>query len=149
MSWAVLGDVVTITGKTLPVTADGDEIMAAANSHVTIYCNRTPDASASISNRDLYWLKAAVCWQAAWLPGQPGYETRSTVRQESGDGTSYTVASEAQINLAPMAARALKNLSWKAARTLRTPDVSVPAGHRTPLDFTNEASDEFSGWGDA
>jgi hypothetical protein len=148
MSWAVLGDVVTITGKTLPATVDPDEILAAANSHITIYGNRTPDASASISNRDLYWLKAAVCWQATWLPGQPGYETRSTVRQESGDGTSYTVASEAQINLAPMAARALKNLSWKASRTLRTPDVSVPAGSRAPIDFTSEDSDEYSDWSD-
>jgi hypothetical protein len=46
-----------------------------------------------------------------------------------------------------MAERTLRNLSWKASRTLSIPDISVPLGGGVPaMDFLAEYSDDHSQW---
>jgi hypothetical protein len=136
MTWATVADVLAITGQ-------GAEVVdvAVADAVITIYANRTADAIPGLSTRDLYWLKQAVCWQCVWQREQPGYEARSVASSYSQDGLSATHSAEWNISLAPLAARSLKNLSWKGSRTLRTPDVRVPAGFAAALAFTNESSD--------
>ena len=123
--------------------------MSLASSDITIYANRTEAASAAMSSRDLQWLKMACAFQAAWLTEQPDFLTRINFRTATVDGESVSHRSDSQQNLAPMAARALKNLSWKSSRTLRTPDVSVPPGGTGyEPSFLDEDSDEISPWED-
>jgi hypothetical protein len=145
MPWATTGDVLTKLGK---VATSQDILMA--NEAVTTFANRTPAASAVMSTRDLYWLNSAACWQAAWYTENVGVETRSIVARHRQDGVDVDYAGTAFSPkeypnvLAPMAARALRNLSWKASRTLRTPRVATPLG--SSIDFVNEASDETTQW---
>jgi hypothetical protein len=139
MTWATATDVEDITGHGA-TTAD----VAAANAHVTIYANRTPDASAGIGARDLYWLKQAACWQAAWLTQQPAVDGRSAHTSISQDGLSVTQDAEHQIVLGPLAARSLRNLSWKSTRSLRVDPVNT--GPTWPARFLSESSDDEHGW---
>lgn len=139
MTWATAADVEEIVGREIDSPA-----IAQANSHITIYANRTPDAVDGISPRDLYWLKQATSWQAAWLDQQPAVDGRSAHTSLSSDGQSVTHDAEHQIVLGPLAARALRNLSWKASRSLEVRPVS--SGPTWPREFTNERSDDQHGW---
>jgi len=140
MPWNVTpADVLATTGATVTT-----ESVAVADGMVTIYVNRTSEASASMSARDLGWIRQAIAWQAPWAAAQPDLTTRSQFDSLSQDGLSVQTAAEWAKLLHPMAARALKNLSWKASRTQRTPNASVPVG--LGLDFAMEQSDRFSDW---
>jgi len=145
MTWATLADVTTKLGKT--VTAQ-DILMA--NEIITTYANRTPAASASMGSRDLYYLNSAACWQAVWYAEQPGVETRQIAAKHAQDGVEIDYAGtsfnpkEYPAVLAPLAARALRNLSWKASRTLRVKNVATPLN--SAYNFTSESSDEYSNW---
>ncbi|HKN42479.1 MAG TPA: hypothetical protein VJW23_01045, partial [Propionibacteriaceae bacterium] len=100
----------------------------------------------SMSARDLLALKMATSFQAAWLCQQDDYLTRVNFESSTIDGESVRFAGEQQQNLAPMARRALRNLSWKGSRTLSIPDISVPLGGGMNSDFLNESSDESDLW---
>lgn len=123
MGWATAANVLAITGKTV---TDSDALMASAV--IDIYANRTEDASAGMSPRDLGWLMRACAFQAAWMPTQPGYLQRNSYAEITQDGMQIVYGKEWQVSLAPLAARALKNLSWKASRTQRLVSVRVPTG---------------------
>lgn len=138
--WATLADVLELTGATVDATS-----LAIANSVITVYANRTEDADNSMGQRDLYWLKQAVCWQALFVDKTPGFGEQPGVSSISQDGLSATNRYEYSQVLAPMAARALKNLSWKADRTLRVPQITTPLGLGI-LDFLNDAGDPYSEW---
>ncbi len=140
MTWATVGDVSTTTGKT--VTTDQ---LAQAEAVVNIYADRAPSASAAISTRDLYWLQQATCWQAAWQAQKFGYSQRDNAQSLMQDGLQVERETEHSVTLAPLAARSLKNLSWKRNRTVRTPNVRVPLGLGLE-DFTLESSDANSNW---
>lgn len=142
MAWATADDLLNYLG----VTLTDARYLTLANTDITVYANRSEAASASISSRDLLALKLATCYQAAWLPAQPDALTRVNVESSTVDGESVRFRSAAQQNLAPLAQRALKNLSWKGSRTLVVPDVSVRQGSSSSIDFLSESSDEGSGW---
>lgn len=149
MVWATAADVTAYTGVPLPASPDPTAVMALANTVISGYANRTEAASAGISGRDLLTLKVATAFQAAWLVGQPDFLTRLNFRSSTVDGESIAFASEAQQSLAPMASRYLRNLSWKASRTLSIPDISVPSGGGAPtVNFLAEVSDDSSDWED-
>ncbi|MCX4504567.1 hypothetical protein [Streptomyces anulatus] len=136
-TWCSLADVEAITGHTVTTGQ-----LFAASSVITLYANRSPDAVNGLLNRDLYWLKQACAWQARWQAQQPGFDQKSVVTSVSQDTTQVAYGTEWAISLAPLAARALKNLSWKGTRSLR-----IHSDHRVGvLDFTNEASDWRSVW---
>jgi hypothetical protein len=140
MTWGVtISDVTNTTGVT-PSAAD----LAASDSIITIYINRTPDASGGISGRDLTWIRSAIQWQAAWVSSQPNLTGTSHYDSYSSDGLSVQTTAEWAKVLAPLAARSLKNLTWKGTRTQRTP--SVRQGKGLVLNFENEESDEYSDW---
>ncbi|MCX4232810.1 hypothetical protein [Streptomyces ortus] len=136
-TWCSLAEVEAITGKT--VTA---EQLAAASSVITLYANRNPSAVQGLRVRDLYWLKQACAWQARWQSQQPGYDQNSVVSGTNQDTVQVGYESEWNITLAPLAARAMKNLSWKGSRTVRIDGDDS----RRVFDFTNEASDPYSQW---
>jgi hypothetical protein len=139
VAWATAADVEEIVGREVE-----SSVLAQADGHITIYANRTPDAVDGMSARDRYWLKVATCWQAAWLDQQVAVDGRSTATSLSTDGQSVTRDAEYQVVLGPLAARALRNLSWKASRSLDVRPVS--AGPAWPRDFLSESSDELHGW---
>lgn len=148
-TWATTADVLTYTGKTV---TDAD--LTLAETDVSVYANRAPSASAGMGARDLYWLKLACCYQASWRDGQVDVDSRQSVTSVSQDGVSVTYRAEWQVRLGPMAARAMKNLSWKAGRTQRTPNVRYPLGlgEYTAYDgdyqpgFLDESFDEAAAW---
>lgn len=142
-AWADIADVADTTGVTVDL-AD----LAQAQSAVEIYANRTYDATGGFTARDLGWLKRAVCWQAAWQSQQYGYAARQSASSVSTDGQSVQRDAGSDVTLAPLAARALRNLSWKGARTVRTPRVELPRGlTEAGAHFLDEAFDEATaGW---
>lgn len=139
MSWATAANVLALTGQTVT-----DQTVAEASAVITIYANRTESASASLSPRDLGWLQQATAFQAAWMPLQPGFHQRNSYEQITTDGTQVIYGKEWQISLAPLAARALKNLSWKTNRTVELVNMRTPEGYRG--DFADEASDPYTAW---
>jgi len=143
MTWATEAEVLSVTGVVVTTTQ-----LAQANSVVTIFANRTEDAT--LSARDLYWLKQATCWQAAWQKDQAGYTTRHAVSEVTQDGMQLVYSGGdtpnlASITLAPLAQRALKNTSWKGSRSVRI----IPAGQDTLGVDTNyrlESNDGVFPW---
>jgi hypothetical protein len=142
MAWASTAEVEAETG----VTVDNADL-AVAQSVIDIYSGRTEDAEGGLSQRDLTWLMKAVCWQAAWVSRQSGFAFRQSSVSTSQDGLSVTRRSDSDILLAPLAARALKNLSWKCSRTMRIQPVGVPRGGVTSIDYSLESSDDLQQWG--
>ncbi|MFB9383263.1 hypothetical protein ACFFTK_08940 [Pseudonocardia petroleophila] len=114
--------------------------LAQASGVVTLYCGRTADSAERMSRRDLYWLKQATAWQATWQAGQVSFEERSSVASLDQDGIKATFSREWQMVLAPLAARALKNLSWKRTRVVNQ------RPRRAYRNFLLESSDPYDEW---
>lgn len=144
MAWATLEQVEAVTG--VEVTAPQ---LAAAQSVIEIYANResSTDHDATLTARDARALKQAVAWQAVWQAQQAGYDTRSAFRQLDQDGLRVTTDSQSDVMLAPLAARALRNLSWKAQRTtvVRPTTVGLSA-HPDLIDYLDESNDGRHPW---
>lgn len=144
-TWATLAAVADVTGVTVDATD-----LAMAQSVIEIYANRTYEATPGFTPRDLGWLSRAVCWQAAWLSRQFGFAFRQSGNNVGADGQSISRNEASDTNLAPMAARALRNLSWKGTRTVNIDRAEIRTGlARRYSDFSNEASDDRdddNGW---
>lgn len=138
-SWASLGDVTAITG----VSVSALEI-AQAQSIIDLVTNRTPAASASMRLRDIEWLKRAVCYQAVWIDAQPDLFTRSSMLEVAQDAVTGKYASKASIYLAPLAERALKNVSWLRSRSLRVRTPFIDGD--TDIYISPEANDLLENW---
>ena len=136
-TWCSLADVTAITGASVTQSQ-----LAAASAVITIYANRNPTASPNLTVRDAYWLQQACAWQARWQAQQPGYDQKSSVDSVNQDNTQVAYGKEWQISLAPLAARAMKNLSWKGSKTRSIHSSLTPRG----VDFTSEESDWCSTW---
>lgn len=154
MTWATVAEVAAITGITSAASASSADV-AIAHQVIEIYSNVTESASAALGARDLEWLRKATAFQAVWQKQQPGYLTdRSVVASVQADGVREDYAGfsvggtggEWKVALAPLAARALKNLSWKGSRTLRTDRVEVPLGDNGVIGFLNESGDANHAW---
>lgn len=143
MTWTSTGDVLTLLGRTVTVAQ-----VAEANMIITTFAGRTPAASAGMTPRDLYWLKSAASYQAIWLGEQPDALERQIAARHAQDGVEVDYAGssfspkEYPVVLAPLAARALRNLTWKSSRTLRVPPVATPVN--SVYNFTQEESDQVS-----
>jgi hypothetical protein len=113
MSWATPAEVMTITRRQV-----AQDVVDSAQAIIELHVDRTEDDTPEISARDLRWLKQAVAWQAAWLPDQPGFTSRSVVTNVSQESQSTTFAHEQAVVLAPLAIVAIRKLSWRKSRTL-------------------------------
>lgn len=137
-AWANASDVMTATGVTVT-----DQQLAQAQAAVEVFSGRIYSDSERMRTRDLYWLGRAVAYQAAWLAGQFGLETRLDATQIQQDGVSTTLAGDG-LTLAPMAARALKRVSWMRSRTVH---VRAPIeGFGLVGNILSEGNDELEPW---
>jgi len=145
MAWATAAECADVTG----VTPDA-ATLTLAHSTIRAHVNRSEAAAAAMTVRDLDWLREAVAWQAAWLPYQPGYLARMGAESMSQDGLTVKPNTPADLLLAPLAQRALKNLSWMGTRSLRTTSRATrPAeggGTQSATAWLNEGADPETGW---
>lgn len=72
----------------------------------------------NLSDRNAYWLKLAVAYQAAWLVAQPDYLDRNAVSSATQDGQSATGANPEWLTLSPLARKSIKRLDWRGTRGL-------------------------------
>lgn len=146
-AWATLDDVTRVTG-----VAVSQQILMLAQYIVETSTNRTYAGQVGMRTRDLSWLRMGVCWQAAWLPSQPGLLTQLGVKGISQDGVSVQYGAESDQWLAPLAKRALKNCSWMGIRSLRfgtrnprLPDRAL-AGYTAAAFLNSGADPDYMGW---
>lgn len=146
--WATTGDVRSITGETIT-----EDDLADAQNVIELYASRTYTGSSvnsSIRQKDLDWLKKAVAYQAAWMPTQPGYLGKHSVKEVSQDGAQIVYAGSTQANnsalimLAPLAMRALKNVSWLRSRTIKVKSPTFQGDHPSYGDY--KRNDDHPGW---
>ena len=121
-AWATVQEVIDSTGVSVT-----DAQLAQAQSDIEIFTNRIYADTARIRTRDLHWLGQAVARQAAWIAGQFGLETRLDATQIQQDQVSTTLQGDGLV-LAPMAARALKRVSWMRSRTVHIRSAVEGAG---------------------
>ena len=137
-AWATPQQVIDTTG----VSVTGQQL-AQAQSDIEIFTNRIWADTERIRPRDLHWLGQAVARQAAWLAGQFGLETRLDATQIQQDQVSTSLQGDGLV-LAPMAARALRRVSWMRSRTVHIRSAFESAG-----SFVNplaDASDDQQAW---
>lgn len=130
-AWCTAQDVIDCTGVSV-----ADQQLAQAQAAIEVFSNRIYDETSRLRTRDLYWLGRAVAYQAAWIAGQYGLETRLDATQIQQDQVSTTLKDDGLV-LAPMAARALRKVSWMRSRTVHIRSAVEGAG---PL-IGNELSD--------
>jgi hypothetical protein len=143
VTWGVTPtDVQNVTGASASTS-----YIAMADSIVSIVANRTAAASGGMSARDINAIQVAICWQARWIPTQPDLFGRQQFDSVAQDGLSVTSSAEWAKYLAPIAARSLKNLSGKGARTDLVLPRDVPTGDIGAAFFLTDDGDAFSeGW---
>ena len=144
MPWATIQQVQDQTGKAVSA-----EHLALASSIIDTYAGTDPEMPpTSLTARDRATLRKATAWQAVWVGSQPGYlDHRGVDYSPTADGTSAQRKSQADQDLAPLAQRELKNLSWVGTRVMDLRGGrSVPKG-ALMIDFLNESSDWWSGDG--
>jgi hypothetical protein len=114
MAWADAAYTLEITGVTVT-----DAQVLQAQAVIELFSGVIE--SYAIKGRDVRHLRMAVAYQAAWMKGQIDVTTRTDVSAVTQDQLSLTYANTEAPVLAPLARHALKRLSWKANRSVRTP----------------------------
>jgi hypothetical protein len=113
MPWADIAYTEAVTRRTV-TEAD----LVAAQAIIDLFSRRDESAAETIGTRDRGYLRQAVAWQAAWMLDQPGLSSRSSVEGVDQDGNRTTFVDAEAVVLAPLARKALGNLSWKRSRTV-------------------------------
>lgn len=140
-TWATVTDVATITGEDVDAV-----ILNLANAIVEDHARRLYELdSTRVRTRDAVWLKRAVAWQAAWLPGQDDLLTRMNITEISESGQSTTFDPTA-FTLAPMAKRCLNNCSFRRSRSLHIRSPFVDGRVVPSAAATAEANDPYEQW---
>lgn len=138
MTWATIADITAVTGKTVDA-ATRNGAAQAIELHVGLI-ESVPRVN--MKRRDVYWLRQAVCYQAAWMASTPDYLERNDVKTASQDGASATGGAD-WLTLAPLARKALKRLSWRGTRTALIGDA---AGRLPVTDALAESQDSRQTW---
>jgi hypothetical protein len=136
-AWATVQQVINTTGVSVT-----DAQLAQAQDDIEIFTNRIYTDTSRIRTRDLYWLGQAVAYQAAWLAGQFGLETRLDATQIQQDQVSTTLQGDGLV-LAPMAQRALNRVSWRRSRTVHVRSPLEGAGPIIGNELTDGIDDSF------
>lgn len=115
--FATIAQVAELTGAS--VDAQTRLLAAQAVEMSTGLVEGTLAERVDMTARDLYFLRLACAYQAAWLNVQPDYLTRNDVKSVSHDGQAAQ-GNPDWLTLAPLARKATKRLSWRGTRSLNT-----------------------------
>jgi hypothetical protein len=137
-AWATAQQVLDTTGVSVT-----DAQLAQAQAAIQVFTNRIYADTTRIRTRDLHWLGQAVAYQAAWAAGQFGLETRLDATQIQQDQVSTTLTGDGLV-LAPMAARALRRVSWMRSRTVHIR--SAVEGSGPVGNVLSDAADDSLVW---
>lgn len=134
--WATVSDVSSLVGATVTEA----QIRQAVTS-LEVQIGLIQDVPRTeIRDRDRYFLKIAVCYQAAWIAAQADLLERSLVTAASQDGESASFTMDS-LTLAPLARLAIRRLSWKGRRTIgpgRAPSL--------PVNINSDEYEETLNW---
>jgi hypothetical protein len=137
-AWATPQQVTDITGATV-----SDVQLSQAQASIEMFSNRIyPDAD-RMRTRDLYWLRMAVAYQAAWMLGQFDLHTRMDANQVQQDGIVASLDPRA-MSLGPEAKAALQRCSWMRSRTIHVRSPFESAGRYS--NALAESADEQQHW---
>lgn len=144
-TWCTAADVLTFAKTTVD-----DPTVALAGSMIDTACARPYDVFVTgvpagqvcqISAIDLYWLKLACAYQAAWIPSQPDLFSRSDVTAVGRGKANVQLAPDA-LRYAPLATTVLKRVSFLKSRSMH-----VPGPMELDHPWTNSMEgDEGPGW---
>lgn len=119
-TWATVNDVFIYTG----VTSSPDQV-AQAQGVVELFSG-VGSLTKNISNRDLRLLKMAVAYQTGFIVNQPEVFGRMGIQSFSQDGTSFSLASNAQgqpdtdaLLISSLTRRCVSQLSWNRSRSVK------------------------------
>lgn len=120
--WATVAEVGDVTGVTLTTA----QIKQAQHALETISGLVVDDVTITkLSARDRRWLRNAVAYQAAFMAPAPDYLERQRVKSAGADGQSATFTADGS-ELAPLARKALRKLSWRGSRSVHLAAPVVP-----------------------
>jgi hypothetical protein len=137
-AWASAQDTIDATGVNVT-----EPQLTQAQVTIEVACGRIFADTERLRERDLYWLGRAVAFQAAWIAGQFGLETRLDATQIQHDGITTTLAQDG-LTLAPMATKALRRVSWMRSRTIH---VRAPIeGFGLVGNVLHEGNDDYEPW---
>lgn len=138
-AWCTLQDVTDCTRAAVT-----DEVLRQAQKNIEAFSGRIYLDTPRIRTRDLYWLGQAVAYQAGWIAGQFGLETRLDATQIQQDQVSSNLKEDG-LTLAPMAAKSLRRVSWMRSRTVHIRSAVEGAG---PLigNPLSDGSDDHQVW---
>lgn len=127
--WCTIENVAEITGITVTETQRNIAVRTLETMIGLIEDVDRPD----INDRDLYFLKLATAYQAAFVSRSPDFFERADVTSASQDGESANFRNVDAHVLAPMARKSIRRLSWRA---LTRP------GDRSPREAANNVLSE-------
>lgn len=141
-TWCTVDDVTNATGAVV-----SQSLVMQAGMTIDVACGRSFVVDGSrVGSRDLYFLRLATAYQAAWLVEQPDTYSRIDALDVS-QGRSHTQLRDSALVIAPHARRALKRVSWLKTRSLhlRTPFTDGLSGG-FGLDPLSSAADAYGPW---
>lgn len=105
--------VAAITGVTVSA-----ELIAQATAIIELAMGIDLSNLANLRAINRRWAVYGICYQAAWMPGQPDLMSRIDVTTISQDGLALTPRDRNSLIIAPLASKALRRVTWKRSRTI-------------------------------
>lgn len=144
-TWCTVAEVAAIANTTVSTSQ-----LSQAGTEIDVACGRPFSIDGlpglkRIGARDLYWLKAATAWQAAWLAAQvDNFQRVDALAVQAG--RRMIQLRDTALFLAPLARRALLRVSWLRDRSLH-----VQSGFEDPIggigvDALSAAADGLYPW---
>ena len=112
--WATIAQITALTGRVVT-----EQTRTLAVSAIELFTGLIEEVyRIDLTDRDRYWLRCAVAYQAVWLMAQPDYLERMAVTAASQDGQSAQGANPDWLICSPLARKAIRKLSWRNPRAI-------------------------------
>lgn len=140
-TWCTVTDVLNLTSANITTTQ-----LSQAGATIDIECGRSYAIDGSrVGSRDLYWLKLACAYQAAWLTTQVDEFTRIDALGIQASRRMIMLRDTALV-LAPHARKALKRVSWLKTRSLHVKSPFQDGLGVSGLNPLSSATDDVGPW---
>ncbi|MEV8610293.1 hypothetical protein AB0383_20600 [Amycolatopsis sp. NPDC051373] len=143
-TWATTDDVATFTGTEVTQAQ-----LMQASATIDMHAARTYEDVTRVGTRDQYWMKLAVCFQAAWLTEQPDMFVRMDILSlgsASRTGRGGTSFGPDALLIAPNAKKALSRVSWLKSRSLHVQSPFTDGYGVFGTDPLSSGSDGLYSW---